>query len=277
MTRRNPETSPPAFLGAELRRARIAAGFSSQETLAARLGFDRSVVAKAETGERPPTDDVLTAWCQACRLDDDLFGRLAVLARRADGPVPTWFEDWPDLEAAATALRWFEPLLVPGLLQTEMYARALYATRVAFAQSDIDSHIAARLKRQETLGRDNPPMLWVIIDEGVLRRPVGGRHVMAEQVSRLIEAAQRPAIRIEIIHAGIGAHDGLAGAFIIAELPGAPGAAYREGARKGQVVRDPKQVAELTVCWDTLRSEALSRNDSLALLEEAAKTWTTAA
>jgi transcriptional regulator with XRE-family HTH domain len=255
----------------------MAAGFSSQETLAARLGFDRTVVAKAETGERPPTDDVLTAWCEACGLDDELFGRLVLLARRADGPVPTWFEDWPDLEATATTLRWFEPLLVPGLLQTEMYARAVYATRVLLSQVDIDSHIAARLKRQEILARENPPMLWIIIDEGVLRRPVGGRHVMAEQVSRLIEAAQQPAIRIEIIHAGIGAHDGLTGAFIIAELPSAPDAAYREGARKGQVVRDPKQVAELMVCWDTLRSESLSRNDSLALLEEAAKTWTSAA
>lgn len=272
MTRHDPETDPKGFLGDELRRARVAAGFSSQEVLAARLGFDRSVVAKAETGDRPPTDDVLTAWCEACHLDDGLFGRLGVLARRADGPLPAWFEDWPDLEAAATTLRWFEPLLVPGLLQTEMYARALYATRVALAQDDIDSHIASRLRRQEILARENPPMLWVIIDEGVLRRPVGGRHVMAEQVSRLIEAAQRPTIRIEIIHAGTGAHDGLTGAFIIAELPGAPGAAYREGARKGQVVRDPKQVAELMVCWDTLRSEALSRSDSLALLEEAAKT-----
>jgi transcriptional regulator with XRE-family HTH domain len=277
MARRDPETSPPAFLGAELRRARMAAGFSSQETLAARLGFDRTVVAKAETGDRPPTDDVLAAWCQACHLDDNLFGRLVVLARRADGLLPTWFEDWPDLEAAATTLRWFEPLLVPGLLQTERYARALYATRVALAQDDIDSHIAARLKRQEILDRDHPPMLWVIIDEGVLRRPVGGRQVMAEQVSWLIEAARRPAIRIEVIQAGIGAHDGLAGAFILAELPGAPVAAYREGARNGQVVRDPEQVAELTVCWDTLRSEALSRSDSLALLEEAAKTWTSAA
>jgi transcriptional regulator with XRE-family HTH domain len=255
----------------------MAAGFSSQESLAARLGFDRSVVAKAETGDRPPTDDVLAAWCRACGLDDELFGRLAVLARRADGILPAWFEDWPDLEATAATLRWFEPLLVPGLLQTEMYARALYATRVALSQDDIDSHIAARLRRQEILVRDNPPMLWVIIDEGVLRRPVGGRHVMAEQVSRLLEAAQQPTIRIEVIHAGIGAHDGLGGAFIIAELPNAPSAAYREGARKAQVVRDPEQVAEFMVCWDTLRSEALSRNDSLALLEEAAKAWTSGA
>jgi len=98
MARRDPETNPAAFLGGELRRARMAAGFSSQDALAAKLGFDRTVVAKAETGERPPTDDVLAAWCQACRLDEELFGRLARLARRADGPVPTWFE-----------MRWWRP------------------------------------------------------------------------------------------------------------------------------------------------------------------------
>ena len=93
MARRDPETNPAAFLGGELRRARVGAGFSSQDALAAKLGFDRTVIAKAETGERPPTDDVLAAWCVACGLDDELFGRLVVLARRADGPVPTWFED----------------------------------------------------------------------------------------------------------------------------------------------------------------------------------------
>src|SRR5258708_2820690 len=85
MTRRDPEKNPAAFLGAELRRARVTAGFSSQEALAASLGFDRSVVAKAETGERPPTAEVLGAWARACQLDEDLFGRLAVLARSADG------------------------------------------------------------------------------------------------------------------------------------------------------------------------------------------------
>jgi transcriptional regulator with XRE-family HTH domain len=94
MTRRDPETNPAASLGGELRRARVSAGFSSQDALAAALGFDRTVITKAETRERPPTDEVLAAWCQACRLDVDLFERLVRLARRADGPVPTWFEDW---------------------------------------------------------------------------------------------------------------------------------------------------------------------------------------
>ena len=98
---------------------------------------------------------------------------------------------------------------------------------------------------------------------------------MAEQVRLLYEAVNRPTIRIQIIPATIGAHDGLSGAFIIADLPGQPGAAaYLEGARKGQVVTGREEVTDLTTCWDTVRSEALSRSESLSLLEEVAKSWT---
>jgi transcriptional regulator with XRE-family HTH domain len=274
MARHDPETSPAAFLGDELRRARVAAGFASQESLAAKLGFDRTVISKAETGDRPPTMDVLAAWCQACGLDEAHYSRMGVLARRFES-LPPWFADWAqDIEATAQTLRWFEPLLVPGLLQTEPYARALYATRVGLSGDAIDALVAARLARQEVLTREEPPMLWIILDEGVLRRPVGGRDVMAEQVRLLHEAAHRSSIRIEVIPAAIGAHDGLTGAFIVADLPGQSGAAaYREGTRTGQVVTGREEVSELITCWDTLKSEAQSRSDSLALLEEAAKSW----
>jgi transcriptional regulator with XRE-family HTH domain len=276
VTKRDPESSPAAFLGNELRRARVAAGFSSQDALAARLGFDRTVITKAETGLRPPTADVLAAWCMACNLDEEMFGRLGTLARRADGSVPAWFADWArDIEAEAQTLRWFEPLIVPGLLQTEAYARALFVTRVGLSADEIDSLVAARLARQDVLTREAPPMLWVIVDESVLRRPIGGRGVMAEQVRLLHEAAHRPTVRIEVVPTSIGAHDGLSGAFTIADLPGQPGAAaYLEGARKGQVVTGREEVTDLMTCWDTLRSDALSRSESLTLLEEVAKSWT---
>ena len=98
---------------------------------------------------------------------------------------------------------------------------------------------------------------------------------MAEQVRLLLEADCRPTVRIEIIPVSIGAHDGLTGAFTIADQPGQAGAAaYREGARQGQVVTGRDEVTDLMTCWDTLRSEALSRSDSLTLLEEVAKSWT---
>lgn len=114
MARRDPAASPPAFLGDELRRARLAAGYSSQEALAGKLGFDRTVVAEAETGERPPTQDVLEAWAVACNLDPGLFARQAGLARSANGPVPSWFQDWLEADRDAMTLRLWSPILVPG-------------------------------------------------------------------------------------------------------------------------------------------------------------------
>jgi len=157
MATRDPETNPAAFLGAELRRARVAAGFSSQEVLAAKLGFDRSVVAKAETGDRPPTAEVLIPWCEACQLDEDLFARLAVLARRADGPVPTWFESWLDAEGRATMLRYWSPIIVPALFHSADYARALLlAAQTDTSDDAIDALVKAKLERQAILDRRDP-------------------------------------------------------------------------------------------------------------------------
>jgi hypothetical protein len=127
------------------------------------------------------------------------------------------------------------------------------------------------MKRQEILGRENPPGLWVILDEAVLRRPVGGRHVMLEQVNRLAEAARQPHIVMEVIPASVGAHEGLAGAFAIADFDDAPSVGYQEGSPGGHPVEEPAAVAALDLTWDTLPRAA-----SLALLEEAAKSWTSA-
>ncbi len=165
MTRRDPLTSPKEFLGEKLRRARQAAGFASQDSLAAHLGFDRTVVVKAETGGRPPSADVLAAWCQACQLDGEMFGRLAALARSADGPVPTWFEDWLEAESEALMLRIWQPIIVPGLLQTAEYAKALFLAGQTDTSDDaIEALVAARLERQEILDRAEPPDVVVVLD-----------------------------------------------------------------------------------------------------------------
>jgi len=213
MARRDPETNPAAFLGDELRRARLAAGFSSQDALAAKLGFDRTVITKAETGERPPTIDVLAAWCQACRLDDELFGRLGVLARRAEGPLPAWFQDWVTHgEQLAERLRWFEPLVVPGLLQTEEYARALLTGRIGNHVADVEARVTARMDRQAVITReDDPAELLAVIDDGVLRRAVGGVKVMTGQIEYLIQASGRPNVVIQVIPAATAVHDGVNG------------------------------------------------------------------
>jgi len=279
MARRDPETNPAAFLGDELRRARVAAGFSSQDALAAKLGFDRTVITKAETGERPPTVDVLAAWCQACRLDHELFGRLGVLARRAEGPLPAWFQDWvAHGEQLAERLRWFEPLVVPGLLQTEEYARALLTGRIGNHVADVDARVTARIDRQAVITReDDPAELLAVIDDGVLRRAVGGAKVMTGQIEYLIQASGRPNVVIQVIPAATAVHDGVnGGGFAIADFEDGPGMGYVETPLRGQPVTGHKEVAALAMAFDRLRAEALPRSASLVLLEEAAATWSQA-
>ena len=166
-------------------------------------------------------------------------------------------------------------MLVPGLLQTSDYARAVFNARFGITDEEIGEQVAARLKRQEILARDEPPALWVILDESVLRRPVGGRYVMREQVGRLIEASRRPHVSVQVISSSVGAHRGLwAGAFIIANFEDAPTVGYQETACEGQFVDRREDVETLVDCWDTLVREALPWAASQTLLEEAAKSWT---
>jgi transcriptional regulator with XRE-family HTH domain len=266
MARRDPETNPAAFLGGELRRARVAAGFSSQDALAAKLGFDRTVIAKAETGERPPTVDVLAAWCQACGLDDELFGRLAVLARRADGPVPTWFEDWLQAEGEAQSLRIWSPTLIPGLLQTAEYARALFLAAQSDTSDDvIDALVAARLERQAIQDRADPPDLVVVLDEAVLHRLIGSSQVMHDALVRVAELSQRPYVVVQVVPASNGANAGLAGAFDIAAADGMPETLRMEGV-EDQTMEKRSLVRKAAVAFDRVRGDALPRDASRDLI-----------
>ena len=103
-----------------------------------------------------------------------------------------WFQEWADIEAQATVLRWYEPLVVPGLLQTEDYARAILSARPDGNLDDLDEQVAARLARQAILDRTGAPQLWCILDEGVLHRAIGGSKAMRSQLYRLAEVAEHP-------------------------------------------------------------------------------------
>ena len=273
MARGDPETSAPAFLGDELRRARVAAGFSSQEALATRLGFDRTVVAKAETGDRPPTAEVLAAWCAACQVDADMFGRLAVLARRAEGPVPTWFEDWLRAEGEAHTLRIWQPLIIPGLVQTPEYARALFLAAGA-DETRADELVALRMERQSVLDRPEPPHLVTVLDESALRRLVGSPPVMYEQLIHLASMAERPGVSVEIVPASTGANAGLSGGFQLASCDGAPDVLYMNGVE--DVTEERRSLVRHAIrIFDLVRADALPRTASRALILEAAEQWKT--
>ena len=200
-----------------------------------------------------------------------LWDQLGVFAR----PFPGWFARWPDAEAAARTLRWFEPLIVPGLLQTEDYARALLSTRVGESEEQIEAMVAARLTRQAILDRDKPPTCWFMVDEGVLRRCVGSSVVMKRQLIQLADMAGRPDVVIQVVPLDAGAHQGLnGGAFVIADLPDAASVAYQDTALAGQILESADDIESLMLTWETLRSEALPRVASMALIEKVQKTWT---
>ena len=185
-----------------------------------------------------------------------------------------WFQEWADIEAEATALRWYEPLVVPGLLQTEEYARAILSARPDGDLNDLDEQVAVRLARQTVLERPGAPQLWCVLDEGVLHRAIGGSKVMRSQLYRLADLADHPKTLIQVIQAD-GAHAGLLGGFIIADLDGKPPMAYLETAAEGQVTDSPSIAGHIALRFDRLRAEALPWAASRDLIRKVAEEqWT---
>ena len=272
-----PKGSPRAVFGAMLRHYRVTAGLT-QDQVGALAHVSGKLISAYENGWRVPTKPTTSDIDAVPGLDT--HGALSELWNQFEEGMnyqayPDWFQDWPEKEAAATTLRGFEPLIVPGLLQTDMYARAVFGARIGATDEELEELVAARLKRQEILAGPDRPRLWVILDEWVLRRPVGGRHVVLEQVNHLIEAAQRPNVVLELIPVDAGAHEGLyGGGFAIADFDDAPSIAYQESAVQGQIVHDVEHVRTLMARWTTLGTEALPRKVSITRLEEAAKSWT---
>ncbi len=201
-------------------------------------------------------------------LCNGLYVRLAGIARRSNGPIPGWFADWVEIEAKATILRWWEPLLIPGLLQTEDYARAVLSTWRRDSPDEVEAKVAIRLGRQSVLASAD---FRVLLDESVLHRRIGAPEVMAMQLEHLLTMGARPNITIQVIPGAAGAYAGLTGAFAVAEVPGESPTAYLETGVQGITVRDPTLVSSAARMFDDLRDEALSRSRSLELIAEVEK------
>ncbi|WP_329297815.1 helix-turn-helix domain-containing protein [Streptomyces sp. NBC_00659] len=209
-------------LGKRLRHLREQAGVSFEEAARAIEVTALTVrrIEKAEVGLRIPyVRELLRAYgVPAAEVDDFL-----ALAREANKPgwwysyrdvLPDWFSAYVSLESEAGVIRLYEPHYVPGLLQTRDYATALM--RVGFpneTKQDVARRVALRMKRQDLLAKPDAPAVWAILDETVLRRPVGGPEVMRAQFDRLTEALDLPRVRIQIMRFGVGAHPGAFGPF----------------------------------------------------------------
>lgn len=273
-----PKGSPRQVFGEALRFYRKRAGLNLED-LAPLVHLSVSTIRAYEDGRRVPQRHTIADIEALPTMNAD--GALLMLWDQFEAGMsyqvfPDWVQDWIEaIEPGATTLRWYETVYIPALLQTEGYMRAVFATRFGRSADEIEDKVQARLARQQRLlEREEPPALWFILDYAVLMRPVGGRQVMAEQIGRLIEAAQQPNIHIEIIPQEAGTHEGLAGAFVIADFDDKPSIGFQEGAVRGLPLRERKDVAWLELTWTTLRSETLPRGTSLAQLEETAKKWT---
>ncbi|MFF5215703.1 helix-turn-helix domain-containing protein [Micromonospora sp. NPDC000442] len=255
--------------GNEALRVAMADKGETVESLAGKVGVDPKTTARWLADGRIPHPRTRIAVA-------NLLGRPAKELwpepfRRRDLP---WFREWTELEQQASCLRWYEPLLVPGLLQTEAYARAVLATGGLLSQSEVEENVAARLDRQRVLEREVPLQLVTVIDEVVLRRQVGGeRTVMAGQLSHLADLGEREHVQVRVIPAESPWHTGLAGPFVLARMADGAEAAYLDNQLRGQVVTESADLASLGGRWESVTGEALPRRRSIELIREVATTW----
>ena len=267
----DPSSSPRALLGAELRHRREAAGLS-QEDLGAPLFVSGSFIGQLEAGTRRMQLD------QAQKLDEVLetsgfFVRNCAALKKSK--YPDHFAEAAEAERLATAIREYAPLLIPGLLQTEAYARAVFrAYQPTVTEDVIDELVAARLERAQLLTDPTTPLLWVVLDEAVLRRRVGGPSVMAEALLHVAALARRHRLIIQVLPFSAGAHAALDGGLKLMSFPDAPPLAYVDGLGMGRLQDDPAGVARYELTYDLLGANASSPEVSLALIESVAEDYT---
>jgi transcriptional regulator with XRE-family HTH domain len=259
--------TPREQLADLLRKSRIDAGYASHGELARKLNVSRPVVTKAENPAHPvPSDAILAAWAGATGAGLDV---LTDLAQRARSGPPGWFAKWADIETRASLIRWFEPLLVPGLLQVQSYARAVLAWKPDSASAE--ANLQTRLARQSVVDRAE---LRVVILGSVLNREVGDASVMCEQIEHLLTVGSRPSVMIQIVPDIPGVAGALGGAFAVATEGTVDVAAYAESNIQGAVYTDPDLVARAVRVFDGLRADALPWTQTQDLLEKAGERWT---
>ncbi|WND40218.1 helix-turn-helix transcriptional regulator [Streptomyces sp. BB1-1-1] len=262
-TRRN--ASAMKMVGALLALYRQAAGHT-QRSLGERFVIGEQQIASIEQGRRPLKPDL------AEQLDELLGTKGALSTALSRMPevdlVPLWAEEYIDREREAFAISWYEGLAIPGLLQTEAYAQAVFRSRVPVYDDDsIAQLVAGRIDRQSILHRKVPPTVSFVIWEAALRDHLGGRDVYVEQVRKLREHVDVPGITLQVLPLGRTSHAGLDGPFILLETPEYQRLAYMETQRGSQLIADPDGVGILTQKYAMLRTQALNTEETRAMLD----------
>ncbi|MEV1241408.1 DUF5753 domain-containing protein [Nonomuraea sp. NPDC050022] len=186
---------------------------------------------------------------------------------------PAWFREWPKIEAEARTLRTWQPLVIPGLLQTREYARAVLRGQPGISEDQINETMGARMARQAVFERPTPPLYSALIDEGVLARPIGGPEVMREQLEHLVKLLSHPCITLQVVPMAVVPTIGLLGGFVIAQLPKGADVLYLDSAADGEVTDREDKVRTVSVRYDAIRSWAQPVNETEAAIREKMVTY----
>ena len=265
-------------LAQALRELRHEAGLT-QDAVAARMGWHTSKLFRLENARSPRVD-----WLDVKELMD-LYGvrsphREAFIQLAKDARMMGWWTPYRDvftgsyvaLEDEASAMRLYCPELVPGLLQTEAYARAVIrAVRPGYDEESVERRVAARLTRQKVLlGRASPPDLVVVLNEAVLRRLVGDRYVMAAQLEALQAAARQRRVALQVLPFSAGAHASLEGGFVLIQFPGEadPDVVYVEGIMGDLYLESVEEVKRYQSAFERIQAVALNPQETLTLVDK---------
>lgn len=266
-------------LAARLRELRENANLTIDE-VGDRLECSASKISRIETGHVGVTPRDVRDMLEVYGVDDDERDALVQLAREAR--KKGWWHAYNEvftgafvgLESDASFLHTHQALLVPGLLQTEAYTRAVIrAIRPDIGEADVDLRVRGRLSRQRLLTEEpNPPEYWAVLDQAVVERVVGGPEIMREQLKRLVELASLPHVTLQVVPFSAGAHAGMEAPFLILGFPeqADPDVVYVEYSTSGVYLEQPEDVHRYTLIFDHLRAAALKPDDTVELVDRTA-------
>ncbi|WP_149184983.1 helix-turn-helix transcriptional regulator [Streptomyces sp. TRM49041] len=259
----DPTRSLSALFGAKLRKLRVNAGLT-QKKLGQKIPIAHSMIARFELGTETPTQQVVEKLDRLLGADGELVDLWMHVVRT---PIPDWARKYVRLEADSHKIQKYVSHTVPGMLQTPAYVRELLTVAVPTVGDQLEDMLTARLARQKLLYREDAPVLWVVLDEAVLRRSIGGPAVMREQLGHLLSVSEALAkVTLQVLPYDRGAHPVLGGSLTVLSFLDRPGVAYLENSHSGELVEHAGRVSEYDLAFDHLLAQALSPEASARLI-----------
>ena len=280
-----PSSSPTVKrrrLAAELRQRRLAAKLTIEQ-VAERLEWSPGKISKIENARVSVLPRDVRILLREYGIEGDEAEPLLTIARESrqrgwwqqyGDAIPPWFNTYVGLEADATTIYAYQGEYVPGLLQTEAYATAANRSALMTAtEAEIEQVVKVRMERQARLTSDDAPQLWMVLNEAVIRRIVGDRATMHDQVSKLVEASERPTTTLQILPFSAGAHPAMDSAFHLLgfDEPSADEIVYIEYPTGSIILEQAEEVARYRLSFDHLRAQSLSADESRRMLSRAAE------